>query len=417
MENKLILITNPGSSSRKYALYKGQELVCSLHFEFEGKDIICTLKKADGTKKVLKQDFKELTSTVANLNRILTEEGYLGGMTTLDAILVHGAVPGEYFTQDHIVDDEYLKNLEKSKKRAPLHVPVVAGEIEHFTKSFKTTPLLSISDSAFHADRPDLMKYYAFDTDLADKNDIKRFGFHGLSMGSIVNYMKSQDILPEKLIVCHLGSGSSITAVFEGKSLDTTMGYSPLEGLMMATRAGSMDVSAGLAIKRALGYESDDSLEKYLNKECGLLGVSGQSDDMREIIRLRDEGDKKGTFAHAMFVYRVQSCIGQMAASLGGVDAIVFTATIGERSDEIRRMVAQKLSYLGFAIDEKKNVSDMPERHTNIAAEGSKPVWVIRTDEFEEMIRRAGILLDKNQDGNVSKDELDKAAVNNNVKK
>ncbi|MBR2600894.1 hypothetical protein IKE07_02040 [Candidatus Saccharibacteria bacterium] len=417
MENKLILITNPGSSSRKYALYRGQELVCSLHFEFEGKDIICTLKKADGSKKTLKQDFKELTSTVANLNRILTEEGYLGGMTKLDAILVRGAVPGEYFTQDHIVDDEYLKNLEKSKKRAPLHVPVVAGEIEHFTKSFKSTPLLSISDSAFHADRPDLMKYYAFDTDLADKNDIKRFGFHGLSMGSIVNYMKSQDILPEKLIVCHLGSGSSITAVFEGKSLDTTMGYSPLEGLMMATRAGSMDVSAGLAIKRALGYDSDDSIEKYLNKECGLLGVSGQTDDMREIIRLRDEGDKKGTFAHAMFVYRVQSCIGQMAASLGGVDAIVFTATIGERSDEIRRMVGQKLSYLGFSIDEKKNVSDMPERHTNIAAEGSKPVWVIRTDEFEEMIRRAGVLLDKNKDGDVSEGEIEDAAVKNNVKK
>ena len=417
MENKLILITNPGSSSRKYALYRGQELVCSLHFEFEGKDIICTLKKADGSKKTLKQDFKELTSTVANLNRILTEEGYLGGMTKLDAILVRGAVPGEYFTQDHVVDDEYLKNLEKSKKRAPLHVPVVAGEIEHFTKSFKSTPLLSISDSAFHADRPDLMKYYAFDTDLADKNDIKRFGFHGLSMGSIVNYMKSQDILPEKLIVCHLGSGSSITAVFEGKSLDTTMGYSPLEGLMMATRAGSMDVSAGLAIKRALGYDSDDSIEKYLNKECGLLGVSGQTDDMREIIRLRDEGDKKGTFAHAMFVYRVQSCIGQMAASLGGVDAIVFTATIGERSDEIRRMVGQKLSYLGFSIDEKKNVSDMPERHTNIAAEGSKPVWVIRTDEFEEMIRRAGVLLDKNKDGDVSEGEIEDAAVKNNVKK
>ena len=118
MENKLILITNPGSSSRKYALYRGQELVCSLHFEFEGKDIICTLKKADGSKKTLKQDFKEHTSTVANLNRILTEEGYLGGMTKLDAILVRGAVPGEYFTQDHIVDDEYLKNLEKSKKRA-----------------------------------------------------------------------------------------------------------------------------------------------------------------------------------------------------------------------------------------------------------------------------------------------------------
>lgn len=394
-KNKLILITNPGSSSRKYALYKGTELVCSLHFEFEGKEIICTLKKADGSKKVLKQTFKELTSTVANINRILTEEGYLGGMAKIDAILARVACPGEYFTQDHIVDEEYLKALEKGKKRAPLHVPVVAGEIEHFVKSFKDTPILAISDTSFHTDRPDLMKYYGFDTDIADKADIKKFGYHGLSIGSIVNYMKEQDILPEKLIVCHLGSGSSLTAVFEGKSLDTTMGYSPIGGLLMATRCGDMDPAAALALKRHLGYESDESIEKYLNKECGLLGVSGQSDDMREILRLRDEGDKKGTFAHAMYVYRVQSCIGQMAASLGGVDAIVFTATIGERSDEIRRTVTQKLSYLGFSLDDDKNVGDLDERHVNIAADGSKPIWVIRTDEFEEMLRRAALLMEK----------------------
>ena len=138
--NRLILITNPGSSSRKYALYKGTEEICSLHFEFEGKGIICTLKKADGSKKVLKQPFKELTSTVANIERILTEEGYLGGMAKLDAILARVACPGEYFTEDHIVDEEYLKALDKAKKRAPLHVPVVAGEIEHLTKSFKGTP-------------------------------------------------------------------------------------------------------------------------------------------------------------------------------------------------------------------------------------------------------------------------------------
>lgn len=393
--NRLILITNPGSSSRKYALYKGQELICSLHFEFEGKGIICTLKRADDSKKVLKQSFKELTSAVSNVERILTEEGYLGGMAKLDAILARVACPGEYFTQDHIVDDEYLKKLDKARKRAPLHVPVVASEIEHLVKSFKGIPVLAISDSSFHADRPDLMKYYAFDTELADKADVKRFGYHGLSVGSIVNYMKSQNILPEKLIVCHLGSGSSLTAVFEGKSLDTTMGYTPLEGLMMATRCGNIDPAAALRLKHYLKYEADDSLEKYLNKECGLLGVSGQSDDMREILKLRDEGDKRGTFAHAMFVYKVQSLIGQMAASLGGVDAIVFTATIGERSDEIRRTVTQKLSYLGFALDDAKNVAEMPERHTDISAEGSKPVWVIRTDEFEEMIRRAGVLLDE----------------------
>lgn len=397
--DRLILITNPGSSSRKYALYKGSELVCSLHFEFEGKEIICTLKKADDTKKKIKTDFKALTSTVANIEEILTTEGYLGGMTKLDAILARVAAPGEYFSHDHIVDDECLKQLEDAKKKAPLHVPVVAGEIEHFMTSFKGTPVLAISDSSFHTDRPELMKAYAIDQDAAEKYDIKRWGYHGLSVGSIVQYMKRTNILPEKLIVCHIGSGSSLTAVFEGKAHDTTMGYTPLEGLMMSTRAGSMDVAAALALKRGLKIRSEEALEKYLNKKCGLLGVSGQSDDMREIIRLRDEGDKKGTFAHALYVYRIQSAIGQMAASLGGVDAIVFTATIGERSDEIRRMVCQKLSYLGFALDETKNVSDMPERHTNIAAEGSKPVYVIRTDEFEEMIRRANDLLEDGVEG------------------
>ena len=238
------------------------------------------------------------------------------------------------------------------------------------------------------------MKAYAIDQDAAEKYDIKRWGYHGLSVGSIVNYMKSAEILPEKLIVCHIGSGSSLTAVFDGKSHDTTMGYTPLEGLMMSTRCGSIDPAAALALKRNLKIASDEALEKYLNKQCGLLGVSGQSDDMREIIHLRDEGDKKGTFAHALYVYRIQSAIGQMAASLGGVDAIVFTATIGERSDEIRRMVCQKLQYLGFAIDDEKNVGEMPERHTNIAAEGSKPVYVIRTDEFEEKIRRPNDMLE-----------------------
>ena len=395
MENRLILITNPGSSSRKYALYKGKEPLCTLHFEYdEAKKVICTLKRADGSSKNIKTDFKSLTSCVANLNNILTTEGYLGGVSKLDAILARVVAPGEFFSHDHLVDEKVLKELEKAKKKAPLHVPVVAGEIEHLVRSFKDTPVITITDSGFHNARPALMKYYAFNTDLADRYDIKRWGFHGLSVGSVVEYMKSQEILPEKLIVCHIGSGSSVTAVFEGKSLDTTMGYTPLEGMMMATRSGSMDVAAALALKRALGYESDESLEKYLNKECGLLGVSGESDDMRDILRLRDEGDKKGVFAHALFVYTLQRAIGQMAAALGGVDALVFTATIGERSDEIRRVTTQKLAYLGLALDEGKNVADMPERHTNIAADGSKPVWVIRTDESEEMIRRGLAVLD-----------------------
>ncbi len=391
---RLILITNPGSSSRKYALYREDELLCSLHFEFEGKKVICTLKKSDGTKKKLDEKYDNLNETVSALNKILTEEGYLGGVSKIDAILARIVATGEYFTKDHLVDDECLKMLEVAKKRTPLHVPVVANEIEAFVKEFKGTPVITISDSAFHADRPDLMKYYAIDTELADKAEIKRYGAHGLSVGSIVNYMKREDILPEKLIVCHVGSGSSVTAVFQGKSLDTTMGYTPLEGLMMSTRCGNIDAAAALAVKRAMKITDDEDLEQYLNKKCGLLGVSGQSDDMREILKLRDEGDKRGTFAHAMFVYRLQSAIGQMAASLGGVDAVVFTATIGERSNPIRRETVQKLEYLGFAMDNEKNDSELINRHENIAAASSKPIWVIRTDEFEEMIRRAKVILD-----------------------
>ncbi|MBR3257324.1 acetate/propionate family kinase [Candidatus Saccharibacteria bacterium] len=391
---RLILITNPGSSSRKYALYREDELLCSLHFEFEGKKVVCTLKNSDGTKKKLKETYKDLSETVGALNKILTDEGFLGGVSKIDAILARTAAPGEFFAHDHLVDDACLKELESAKKKAPLHIPTVAGEIEQFVKDFEGTPIITISDSGFHDSRPDLMKYYSFDTDLADKNDIKRWGFHGLSVGSIVNYMERENILPEKLIVCHLGSGSSLTAVYKGKSLDTTMGYTPLEGLTMSTRTGSMDVAAALALKRALKIDSDEEFEKYLNKKCGLLGLSGKTDDMREIIELRDKGDERGTFAHAMFVYRVQSEIGRMAASLGGVDAIVFTATIGERSAEIRKCVTQKLGYLGFSLDNAKNESDLENRHEDISGPGSKPIYVIRTDEFEEMIRRAKLILD-----------------------
>lgn len=393
-KSRLILITNPGSSSRKYALYRDQEFLLALHFEFEGKSVICTLKRADGTKKKLDKDFESLTTTVSHINEILTEEGFLNEDTKIDVVLARVAAPGTYFSEDHVVDDEYLKNLEDAKKKAPLHVPVVAGEIEHFVKIFEGTPILSISDSSFHNTRPDVAKYYAIDTELADKNDIKKFGYHGLSVGAITEYMKSQDILPEKMIVCHIGSGSSVTAVFQGKSFDTTMGYTPLEGVMMSTRCGNIDPAAALAVKRALKME-DEEFEKYLNKECGLKGVSGQTDDMREIIRLREEGDKRATFAQDMYAYRIRGEIGRMAGAMNGVDAIVMTATIGERSKEDRELICNELEYLGFTMDDAKNKGDFSNRHTNIAAEGSKPIWVIRTDEFEEMIRKATILLDK----------------------
>lgn len=394
-KDRLILITNPGSSSRKYALYRGNDFLCALHFEFEGDKIVYTLKKADGSKNKKDTELRNLFEVVNILEKTLTDEGYLNESTKLDAILARVAAPGSYFAADHVVDEECLAQLEIAKERAPLHAPVIASEIEQLKKTFSDTLIIEISDSAFHNERSDVAKAYAIDTELAEKYDIKRWGYHGLSVGSIVRLMKNEGILPEKVIVCHIGSGASITAVKDGKSADTTMGYSPLEGLMMATRAGSMDVAAALAIKRELNMQSDDELEKYLNKKCGLLGVSGKSDDMREIIKGCTDGDKRAELARALYVLTLRRAIGQMAASMAGVDAIVFTATIGERSDEIRRLVAESLSYLGFNLDYEKNAKDMDERVVNIATENSKPIYVIKTDESDEMIVRANELLSK----------------------
>ena len=387
--NKLILITNPGSASRKYALYNGQELMASLHFEYENGSVICNIKDPDDGDKTIKTDFKDLSDTVSNLAKILKKEGYITKQHKLAAIVARLVAPTDYFATHHVVDDEFMKNLEIAKARAPLHTPVIANEITHFRKAFPDTKIIAISDSAFHSSKPDVMKYYPFDTDLADKVGIKRYGYHGLSVGSIVHIMEQENILPEKLIVAHLGSGSSISAVYKGTAIDTSMGYSPLEGLMMSTRSGSIDVTAALAIKNALGLD-DEGLEKYLNKEAGLLGVSGFTDDMRTIIEKRDESHQRADFAYSLFIYRVQNLIGQMAASLGGVDAIVLTATIGERSKPIRQAIVEKLEYLGFKLDEDKNKSPKPiGKSANIATADSKPIYVIHTDETGEMIRHA----------------------------
>ncbi len=398
MENKLILVTNPGSSSRKYALYhitkSKDEFVCGLHFEFEDGKIICTFENADGSKEPLDLVLHSLSGSVVAVRQILTERGIISDSQPIDAILARVVATGDFFTEDHIVNDEVLGQLERAKKRTPLHVPVVVDEIEAFVEEFKEAKVLTISDTAFHTSRPKLHKYYAIDVELADDNEIKRYGAHGLSISSVVETMTREKILPERAIVCHLGSGASLTAVKDGKSFDTTMGYSPLEGIMMSTRSGSMDPAAAFAVGRALKMDDPQDLEEYLNKQSGLKGVSGETDDMRQIIELAAGENERGKLAFDMFVYRVQTALGQMAAAMNGTDAIVFTATIGERSAPVRKAVCEKIGYLGFEMDADKNEaatgSNGPE---NIAAEGSKPIWVLHTDESAEILHRAKLLL------------------------
>ncbi|MDR0591133.1 MAG: hypothetical protein LBG75_01025 [Candidatus Nomurabacteria bacterium] len=395
--DRLILIANPGSASRKYALYRGEELLASLHFEFVDNKPVCNLRDAEDNKTPVKIDITKIDQAVGLIHDILVKHGYLHEDESFDAIVIRIAAPGDYFTADHVVDDEFFKQLETAKKNAPLHAPVTAAEIEHLSKAFKGIKLVAVSDSAFHASKPKLMQYYPFDTDIADKYGLKRYGYHGLSVASIVRYMKEQGILADKMIVCHIGSGSSISAVYKGESMDNSMGFSPLEGVMMSTRAGSLDVAAALRIKQYLGLD-DDGLEKYLNKQAGLLGVTGFTDDMRLAVQARDEDNNaKASFAIALYVHRIQCLIGQMAAEMNGVDAIVFSGTVGERGFEVRLPIMEKLGYLGFKIDaEKNNATYLESGYANVAAsEDDNPIYVVKTDEARQMVFAANQLIDK----------------------
>lgn len=391
-DERLILITNPGSSSRKYALYRGDKVLVSLHFEYDNGKIICGLD-SENKRTDIPVELDDLKDSINIVDDILIDNGFLHDQSDVDAIVVRVVAPGDYFMQDHLVDEEFMEKLDAAKENAPLHAPSAAREISYFKEEFKDTKVIAVSDSSFHNTRPRLMHYYSFDTKLADEYGIKRYGYHGLSVGSIVHYMQEQEILGDKTIICHIGSGSSVSAVYRGESTDNSMGYSPLEGVMMATRSGSMDVAAALAIKRHLKL-SDQELESYLNKESGLLGMTGES-DMREVLRLRDEDDETASFASSLYIHRIQIAIGQMAAELNGVDTLVFTATVGERNSEIRSAIMKKLSYLGFVEDIEKNQTNVKSGHELISKDDSKAVYVVKTDESSQMVRQANQVLDK----------------------
>lgn len=386
----LTLVVNPGSASRKYALFAGSEKLASINFEFVDNGIV---SQVDYVGSIGGQQSKQYTDTdMSSVSRyvlpLLRECKVIKEADVISVIGIRLVAPSKHFVQDELITDEVESALKSVQQRSPLHVETVIQELQHLKTNLPGIPIIAISDSAFHASKPSWAWYYGIDVDLAEKLDIKRYGYHGISVGSVVHRLNEHQILSPKTIVCHLGSGSSITAVGSGSSIDTTMGYTPLEGVMMASRSGNIDVSAALVIKRELQL-NDDELDQYLNKQCGLLGVSGSSNDIRQLLASEEQGDSKAKLALGIFVYRVQQAIGQMAASLGGADCIVFTATVGERSSVIRGRILDRLEYLGFEYDKVKNDQTFePTVPTNLAIESSKPILVISTDEAAEIARR-----------------------------
>ncbi len=384
----LTLIANPGSASRKYSLYAGHELRAHLHFEFENEGIICTFQKGADELR-LDVELQTLDGIAQHLVPIFKQEGAIHDGEQIGKLGLRVVAPSAYFLEDHYVDEDFLAKLKAAEKHAPLHISATLDELKTLRKQFPEVPVYGLSDSAFHVTKPDFAWNYGIRLEDADKYDIKRFGYHGLSLASVIHTLREYEKLPPRVVVCHLGSGASVTAVYHGKSFDTTMGYSPLEGLVMSTRAGSIDPTAAKVLQTELGL-SDDELQSYLNKQSGLLGLSGISSDIRALLGFEAQGVHNATLALQTYVHAVQKAIGQMVAALGGVDVLVFTATVGERSFMIRERIVQKLHYLDFMLDGHTNrACENPKELTCISRLAhSRPIFVIPANEEAEMVRR-----------------------------
>jgi len=384
----LTLVVNPGSASRKYALFCNGYEWANILFEFVDGRIVGKIEHA-GQQQSRTYDDADLSNVSSYVLPLLRDCSVINHDDVISVIGIRLVAPSSRFMQDELITDEIEKVLMDLQLVAPLHITTVLSEIKQLKITFPSVPIVAVSDSAFHATKYPWAWDYGIDTELSDRLSIKRFGYHGISVGSVVRSLTENNMLSPKTIVCHLGSGSSVTAVVDGKSVDTTMGYSPLEGLVMASRSGSMDISAALAIKRDLKL-SDDGIEQYLNKQSGLLGVSGSSNDIRQLISYEDNGDQRASLALKLFVYHIQLAIGQMAASMNGADCLVFTATVGERSQIIRHRILENLGYLGFDCDNNLNAQTFePKTATYVNTESSKPIIVISTDEAVEIARRA----------------------------
>ena len=383
----LTLISNPGSASRKYALYRDQAEAAQLHFEYREGRITCSIAAHDRHEPV-DVDLHDLNDVAGQVLPILKSHNLIADNETVTHIGLRIVAPSSYFLQDRIMDDETIKRLHELEVRAPLHISATLHEFTVLHDVFPDAVIVGVSDSAFHAVKPDYAWNYGVRLQDADRFEIKRFGYHGLSVASVVRTLEGIGKLPPKIIIAHLGSGASITAVHGGKSLDNTMGYSPLEGLIMATRVGSIDPTATNMLQTQLHLD-DQQMEDYLNSHSGLLGLSEVSSAVNELLEHEAQGNHNAHLALQTYVFTIQKAIGSMAGALGGADMLIFTGTVGERSAPTRQRVLERLHYMDFIIDEEANEScDDPNSPTRISTLAkSKPIYVIPTDEAGEMLR------------------------------
>jgi acetate kinase len=392
-----ILVVNCGSSSLKYSFYDtaDESRHASGGVERIGLDGTRIAHRGPGgevKRELPKAGFAEaFTAMLAELTA--KETGAIGGAGEVSVVahrVVHG---GEKFTEGTLITDEVLAQIEAHNPLAPLHNPLNVAGIREMRRTFPAVPHVAVFDTAFHHTLPPYAYLYGLPYELYERQAVRRYGFHGPShqfvslRGAQFLHRRPNEL---RLVSCHLGNGSSLCAVNHGRSVDTTMGFTPAEGLIMGTRCGDVDAGVLAFLERNEGLTATQS-ETMLNKQSGLLGLSGVSSDMREVLQAADEGHPRALLALKTYCYRVRKYIGAYVAAMGGLDAVVFTGGIGQGSAEVRALALQGLDCMGITVDDQRNRDARGfDEVCRISADDSKvAVLVVPTDEERMLAREA----------------------------
>ena len=388
-----VLVLNAGSSSLKYQVIDmdNEQTIGKGLVEKIGTGLVGKLKQESGNDKkiVIEQIITDHTEAFKLVMNALTdkENGMVSSMDEIGAIghrVLHGA---EDFKSSVIVTPEVLEVCDKNTVLGPLHMPANLGCIRSCISLMPDKTNVAVFDTEFHSTMPDYAYMYAIKYEDYKQHKIRKYGFHGTShkyvSGEAVKYLNKEN---SKIITCHLGNGSSLAAVVNGKCVDTSMGLTPLEGMIMGTRSGDIDAAAVGFLAEQKGMTASEVVT-YLNKECGFKGVAGYS-DCRDLCDLCEKGDEKAQLAFNMFAYRIRKYIGSYVAAMGGLDCIVFTGGIGENSDYARELIMKGLEVFGVDFDFEKNRTCSRGTRQELHKEGSKVKVVIIPTNEELVIAR-----------------------------
>ena len=381
-----ILVVNAGSSSLKYQLFDmdTNEVLAKGLCERIGIDGIVTHKRPDKPDYKSNADFPDHKAAIACVLSLLTdgEKGVIASVEEISAVGHRFAHGGEKLKKSAVLGDQELEYLESIVGLNPLHGPPAISGLKACKEVMPNVNHVGVFDTSYYSDMEDYAYIYPIPYELYEKHKIRRYGFHGTSHRYVAG--QAQELLGNKnakIITCHLGNGSSITATVNGKAVDTSMGFTPQDGVPMGTRSGAIDPTVVTFLQKAEGLTADEA-DKILNKEAGLLGVSGISSDCRDICAAAAEGNYRAELALKILAHNIKKIIGSYVAEMNGVDALVFTAGIGENDRNIREKVCKDMSFLGIEIDEVYNQTCERGEFADISAKGAKvKTYVIPTNE------------------------------------